>query len=1061
MPRDAIEDWLAILEQQANDRGVALDTDVSGRIFHFLLGDQDPVLGKVRISAASSRSYRTENGEEQMWQRFDREQEQIEKNPDQRVCSIQLDIESKGGFDESRDHFLFIPGEIILQETHPKGDQKITITGDGEYEGELARFSDDWDALFAYATDSLSLDDIDEERIQTKLDEMTPNSETSSQSNSADSEPRVWIEKTEIEGRTYKKEGELQLGNAIYSPTQDKQGHDQYAQMREADPGDIVLHLLQDRGEIVGVSTIESELETDFEGLPEFGWTEDQSGYRRWLTDYREFEDPVDIYEDVLNRRKYESQLREIRDEYSHIFFDKNLALVQGGYLTQCPPELLAVLSNESQNLHSELEGRSYPVGHLTISGVEAVDEYDSLQDALDDIRNRLNRTPRGADWFRNRLGETIVDDWSAALSGYKPSDEVSASTATKFDQLRKFYESMEPELETKAEELGVGSLDRFSPAKTLFLGSFRVLQEEADVPNGSLSQPRLNSILRNTYSVPSSESEQPTPDNPDHPLIERIEDSESPVHKFTAPPEYWLTAVQYGTISFELDMEHVWESVDPGSVAFLHTRSETATESIDDQPNGIFGVGIIGEKSTKDDRWWTDETPEEPFPYLAGLEELYLTSDLDRLNTSKAVGDMSPSELEEQLEALTSGLLGFDRIRSICQETNGINFPAQGAHGVFRESDGSLDYDRPRALLEGLADQLKQTGTINAHASFNGSVPTDPLDGLHFPGDQKQEIVQQIEAALRSGKHIILTGPPGTGKTEIARRVCSHLASEYPHLYSDFQLTTATADWSTFDTVGGYMPESTSEGSDNLSFTSGVVLNRLKERQTDRQVSEPIIIDELNRADIDKAFGQLFTLLSGQSVQLPYTRNGKEIELLSAAETDRRPKSHEYVVPEAWRIFATMNTYDKTSLYEMSYAFMRRFAFIRVSAPSIPSDDDEMAELMHDYATAWDISVSERDRPELLAVGRVWREMNGAVEDRAIGPAIVKDIIEYLRENETLPLEDRLTRAVISYIFPQLEGVPKREQIVRQISSVRQIDSDELDDAAAEMLQVTITDNE
>jgi len=44
------------------------------------------------------------------------------------------------------------------------------------------------------------------------------------------------------------------------------------------------------------------------------------------------------------------------------------------------------------------------------------------------------------------------------------------------------------------------------------------------------------------------------------------------------------------------------------------------------------------------------------------------------------------------------------------------------------------------------------------------------------------------------------------------------------------------------------------------------------------------LVIDELNRADIDKAFGQLFTVLSGQSVQLPYTKdNNEEVEITSA----------------------------------------------------------------------------------------------------------------------------------------------------------------------------------
>jgi len=44
--------------------------------------------------------------------------------------------------------------------------------------------------------------------------------------------------------------------------------------------------------------------------------------------------------------------------------------------------------------------------------------------------------------------------------------------------------------------------------------------------------------------------------------------------------------------------------------------------------------------------------------------------------------------------------------------------------------------------------------------------------------------------------------------------------------------------------------------------LSSGIVLNRYKDRKTEKQVNEPLVIDELNRADIDKAFGQLFTVL-------------------------------------------------------------------------------------------------------------------------------------------------------------------------------------------------------
>lgn len=130
------------------------------------------------------------------------------------------------------------------------------------------------------------------------------------------------------------------------------------------------------------------------------------------------------------------------------------------------------------------------------------------------------------------------------------------------------------------------------------------------------------------------------------------------------------------------------------------------------------------------------------------------------------------------------------------------------------------------------------------------------------------------------------------------------------------------------------------------------------------------IIIDKLNRTNIDKVLGQLFTVLSGQSVTLPYMKNESEIELLSAKRLEGYPQPSQYVIPKSWRIFATMNTYDKTSLYEMSYAFMRRFAFIRIGVPTLPEDDGKLEQLMGNYLKEQDNFTLSSG--EIVAIGRV-----------------------------------------------------------------------------------------
>lgn len=289
--------------------------------------------------------------------------------------------------------------------------------------------------------------------------------------------------------------------------------------------------------------------------------------------------------------------------------------------------------------------------------------------------------------------------------------------------------------------------------------------------------------------------------------------------------------------------------------------------------------------------------------------------------------------------------------------------------------------------------------------------------------------VITRAVGHLLAGRHLILTGVPGTGKSHLAMLLTAELFGYYP------MMVTANAEWSAFDVVGGLVPLADERGNLRYDIRPGVVYEALRrnwwisEDGTVRRTAEGVplrmssvhdsrqypgvwlIVDELNRADVDKAFGDLFTALESGQLRVP--RSGTDASILIP-------------LPRDFRMIATLNSRDRHFLFTLSDALKRRFAFLEIEPPEDPTA--EQAIVLDRTLAALDASGLHPPSARLKAALEVLYPVYQLF--RAFQPLGTAPLLAALRYVGAVGVVDQramseaLQDAVLAEILPQLEGL-------------------------------------
>ncbi|MCR1881196.1 AAA family ATPase [Ligilactobacillus murinus] len=251
-----------------------------------------------------------------------------------------------------------------------------------------------------------------------------------------------------------------------------------------------------------------------------------------------------------------------------------------------------------------------------------------------------------------------------------------------------------------------------------------------------------------------------------------------------------------------------------------------------------------------------------------------------------------------------------YKQVRKVEWQYNGEwEHPGQAVMKTLTNITPYSDY--VQKLLELFVDEAEDEAVQEAEIKYPPYSKDDFLEEVYMSEDTYDTLVELLDTKY----NIILQGAPGVGKTFAAKRLAYSIMGAKDT--SRVSMVQFHQSYSYEDFIQGYRPVD-----NGFTLVQGVFYKFCKAAEIDDERPYFFIIDEINRGNLSKIFGELMMLIESD-------KRGEKLKLLY--------KDEWFTVPKNVRIIGMMNTADR-SLAMMDYALRRRFAFFDF-APAFSSD--------------------------------------------------------------------------------------------------------------------------